>query len=276
VTHGDIKPENIVLSPAGPKLIDLGFPASLPEPGSPEKSDARGDQYALASSLYEALTGNPPAPPPPAGTPSAGKVRVPPGAFPERGSEAHVDAVFDCALAPDPRRRFPTCSVFGDSLAEALEVPHGTPPASPTSHSSIVPRATRRWQNAIAGVAVLVIFALIGLGGQRHGASDGVSLKSAARAFAASFGPARATGANGASGPTGPSGPTAPAAPGTGERRVPSAGGNLPATSALQSSAGSGSPSPAPSSFATPGALPSYGQGVSGASSASTGPAARP
>jgi serine/threonine protein kinase len=220
VLHGHVRPDTVWLSPTGPKLVDFAMPTAVAPPAgaldapagpnatsngpakdardyvAPEvlaggAASARADQYALASCLYEAFFGKPPRPPsssPPAGPSSAGRLRAPPVLLPELGGEAHVEAIFDCALAPDPRRRFPTCEVFGESLALALEVPHGTPPSMPTSQSSIVPRATRRWQNAIAGIAVLVIFALIGLGSDRHGAADGISLRSVARAFSASFG----------------------------------------------------------------------------------------
>jgi serine/threonine protein kinase len=207
VVHGHIKPEIVWLSPAGPKIVDFGTPASedsayaAPELATGATPNARTDQYALAACLYEAFLGKParvhaahasaltPNPP------SAGRLRPPPVMLPELGGEAHVEAIFDVALSPDPRRRFPTCELFGDSLAQALEVPHGTPPSMPISQSSIVPRATRRWQNAIAGIAVLVIFLLIGLGGQHHGSADGVSLARVARAFAATFHDTRSGGA---------------------------------------------------------------------------------
>ena len=199
VVHGHIKPEIVWLSPAGPKIVEFGSPALEDSPyAAPELAagpanatpNARSDQYALAACLYEAFLGKParvhgagltPNPP------STGKLRPPPVMLPELGGEAHVEAIFDVALSPDPRRRFPTCELFGDSLAQALEVPLGTPPSMPISQSSIVPRATRRWQNAVAGIAVLVIFLLIGLGGQHRGSADGVSLARVARAFAATF-----------------------------------------------------------------------------------------
>lgn len=194
VVHGHIKPEMVWLSPSGPKLVEFGTPPedsayTAPELAAGGPPSARADQYALAACLYEAFWGKPArtaAAGLGAGPLSAGKLR-PATPLPELGGEAHVEAIFDVALSPDPKRRFPTCELFGDSLAQALEVPHGTPPSIPISQSSIVPRATRRWQNAIAGVAVLVIFLLIGLGGRHRGSAEGVSLARVARAFAATF-----------------------------------------------------------------------------------------
>ncbi len=212
--HGNFKPENVLLSANGPKIVDFGFPGwllreteqgseSAPKAEGPQAvcapeviasgtPSARGDQYSLAASLYEALTGrsvdgsaSAMAASSPVATPP--RLRAPSGLWPELGGAAHLDAIFDCALAPDPRRRFPTCEVFGTTLADALELASGTLPTPPTSQSSIVPRATRRWQNAVGAAAVLVIFALVGLGGRHQGATEGISLKSVARAFSASF-----------------------------------------------------------------------------------------
>ncbi len=211
VVHGDVKPENIFLSAHGPKLGDFGFPGALPQasdsgalpeglPSSlrayhaPEvlaggPASARADQYALAVSLHEALTGRPPLGPSGSATAtssSALKARGTSSLLPELRGASHLDAIFDCALAADPRRRFPSCEAFGSTLAEVLEATQSTLPTPPTSQSSIVPRSTRRWQNAVAGIAVMVIFALVALGGQRgqrRAASDGVSLKSVSGAF---------------------------------------------------------------------------------------------
>ena len=202
VVHGHVKPEIVWLSASGPKIVDFGTAGEdsayvAPELAAGGSPSARADQYALAACLYEAFMGKParthaqgPSPNPS----SAAKMRLPPVVLPELGGEAHVEAIFDVALSPDPKRRFPTCELFGDSLAQALEVPHGTPTSMPISQSSIVPRATRRWQNAIAGIAVLVIFVLIGLGGQHRGSAEGVSLARVARAFAATFRDGRSPG----------------------------------------------------------------------------------
>jgi serine/threonine-protein kinase len=83
VVHRDVKPDNIVLSPAGAVLVDFGIAKAIAESGSdrltrsgfavgtsaymsPEQIegsadiDARSDLYSLACVLFECLAGSPP------------------------------------------------------------------------------------------------------------------------------------------------------------------------------------------------------------------------
>jgi serine/threonine protein kinase len=174
--HGDVKPENIMLSPVGAKLTDPGLGWLARE----QTASPYDDQLGLATALYEALTGKPA---------WSGGSRQPPSAVaPHLRSFPHIDTIFDRALAADPRKRFSSCDVLGNVLAtelEGLESGRG----APASVSSIVPRATRRWQNAAAGVAVLVIGALVVLGRPRRSPGDGVSLRSVSSAFFAAIAP---------------------------------------------------------------------------------------
>jgi len=211
VFHGDVKPENVLLALSGAKLADFAMRPALevtPSPNVSSSSDAaardayrapevvetglpsaRADQFALAAVLYEALTGRPPHEEAigPARTVRSRRAEHVPIArlVPELRGARQIDAIFDCALARDERRRFPSCDVFSSTLSDALEA-SGVVPPTPPSQGSIVPRATRRWQNMTAGAAFLVICALVVLGRQpreQSGASpQGASAKSAARA----------------------------------------------------------------------------------------------
>jgi serine/threonine-protein kinase len=178
--HGDVKPENVMLAATGAKLTEPGL-SSLQREAPPTAYD---DQLGLAGILYEALTGK---------SPFTESVRPPPSALrPHLRSFPHLDTIFDRALAADPRKRFSSCDVLGNVLATELEGV-GDGPLPPASRSSIVPRATRRWQNAAAGAAVLVICTLALLGRQeRHARGEGASLRNVSAAFFAAIGASRA------------------------------------------------------------------------------------
>lgn len=202
VVHGNIKPDNVLLTASGPKLVDFGFgpPAQLRGISinpycSPDLLVAghvgpAADQFSLAATLYEALTARPAVSGDAealAATIRSGKYPLPTSVQPELRVYPHIDTIFDRAFAKEARRRFLSCEAFGTALAGVLETPHMSTPA-PISQASIVPKATRRWQNAAGGVSVVVILALVVLGRQPR--VQGVSLKSVSMAFAAAIGPA--------------------------------------------------------------------------------------
>jgi serine/threonine protein kinase len=218
VVHRDVKPENVMLSPTGPKLADFGI-ARLPDStltlattvmGTPAYSapealasgayGAMSDEFSLAATLYEALTGVRAFPGEDAlavaTRVATGKHRAPSYASPALRAFPHIDTIFDRALAKDARSRFPSCAAFGEVLAGELESAGlGTP--TPVPRSSIVPRATRRWQNGAILAALGVIGALV-VAGRFQGDADGVSLRSVASAFAAVASAPRASVAAGA------------------------------------------------------------------------------
>lgn len=231
VAHGNLKPENVLLAPA-PKLTDFGglgpphpdAPASIAARTAPEvlsrgASGAARDQFALAAILYEALAGAPPFPGEDAQavadrveatsyvavTDVAGDLRSCP----------HIDAILGRALSPNPESRFPSCEAFVAALAASLEPAH-VPLFTPTSRSSIVPRVTRRWQNAAAGAAVVVIFVLVLMGRQPR--AEGVSLRSVAAAFLATIAAPEAASSTGHPSPPRPASTASAAATRTPER----------------------------------------------------------
>jgi serine/threonine protein kinase len=264
VVHRDVKPENVMLPPAGAKLTDfgiarlpdstltrattvLGTPAySAPEALASSKFGPASDEFSLAATLYEALTGK---------RAFLGDDALQVAARVATGKQAalasfgglrpfvHLDRIFDRALAKEPRNRFATCESFGTALAAELESGGSAFLATPVPfRSSIVPRATRRWQNVVALAAVVVIVALVLVGRQAQPDGEGVSLKEVANAFASAVEGNRA-GAASMSPSHRPHAPPIPSA---------SSSGTPAASAASSASAQAETPAPPPSASAPP------------------------
>ena len=159
LVHRDVKPANMlrdITRPGRPDhvyLSDFGLSKGMlsshltassqfmgtpdytaPEQIEGEAADGRTDQYALACSAFELLTGRVPfardeswqtvwahlnTPPP---TLTAFRPQLPPAA----------DMVLACGMAKDPRDRFANCREFADALDTALStgrLPGGPPPS---------------------------------------------------------------------------------------------------------------------------------------------------
>jgi serine/threonine-protein kinase len=155
LVHRDVKPANMLLDPRPGLphvyLSDFGISKALqgsarlsrtggvlgtlaysaPEQLADGPLSGAADQYALACSAFEMLTG---APPFPDGNPAAlmyAHVNMPPPPLP--GLPA-ASAVLDRALAKDPRDRFPSCGAFADALQYALGAWPEHLAASPPGH----------------------------------------------------------------------------------------------------------------------------------------------
>src|SRR4051812_5118506 len=139
VLHRDIKPEKIILTPTGAKVADFGIArgpdSTLPREGgllgtpaysAPEcietgRFSPLSDQFSLAATLYEAVSGQ-------RAFPGEDAIAVatritsdePPGIAELAGLDPHVDRVLARGLSKVPSARFETASAFGAALAEAL------------------------------------------------------------------------------------------------------------------------------------------------------------
>ncbi|MBI2893667.1 MAG: protein kinase [Deltaproteobacteria bacterium] len=121
VTHRAITPSRIFLADDRAVLFDWGAanltaaaegaPYRAPEQSPSAPGDARSDQYSLALTLYEAMTGRGP-------TSDNGAIR--PGSQTLQSLlEIHVASALDKALEKDATRRFASAADLGKALAAA-------------------------------------------------------------------------------------------------------------------------------------------------------------
>jgi serine/threonine-protein kinase len=195
VIHRDVKPENVICSSTGAVLTDFGL-ARLPDSTLTAKGTTLGtvayaapetlvpggtfspasDQFSLAATLYEALSGKRAFggadvaevvahvanddPPPLTGDTTDDR---------ERLMLTRAEGVLRRAFQKEPTLRYPSCRAFGEALGSALDVRISSGfPAIQLHSSSIVPRETRRWQNIVLAIALAVIIALVLMGRGDH------------------------------------------------------------------------------------------------------------
>jgi serine/threonine-protein kinase len=217
VLHRDVKPENVICATTGAVLCDFGIGKGTPAYAAPETLGAspdytpRSDQFSLAATLYEALTGKRAFtgedaaalaqsianddPPPMSVEPAE-------GGSPRQANEnidytrklmlTRAEGVLRRAFQKEPSLRYPSCRAFGDALGSAIDVRVSSGFPTISMHSaSIVPKATRRWQNMFLLAAVLVIAGLfmIGRGDKNEKENDAAPLKAAQSAFSSAIRP---------------------------------------------------------------------------------------
>lgn len=202
VLHRDVKPENIMLAEFGAKIADfgiarvpdstltragglLGTPAySAPECISGGKFSPLSDQFSLAATLYEAISGT-------RAFPGDDAIEVaarigtqePPPIAAMVGLDAKVDQVLGRGLSKDPARRFATCEAFGEALGAALEI--GTlQDATRTLIDVAGPSATSRhkthWPSVgLGGIALGAIGTIIVVSMMRPAAPSALEIVSA-------------------------------------------------------------------------------------------------
>ena len=194
IVHRDVKPSNILVSPADQAmLIDfglaevsectlltsdsavLGTPHYMaPEQAAGRGAGERGDQYALAAVAYEMLTGVPPF----HGRAATAVVHAHIYELPPPPTERRptlpiaVNAVLLRGLAKQPHDRYPTLADFIAALRAAL-----TPPAAPRPRSSTRRRMLLGAASGLALAAVVLLAALLS-----RGSAGSAALRDSARA----------------------------------------------------------------------------------------------
>jgi serine/threonine protein kinase len=181
VIHCDVKPQNILVTPAGlPKLVDFGIarivggtrtsrPGEIvgsahyvaPEQIHGERATAAVDVYALGVVLYEALTGAPPFTGDSAAQILAQKtLRPPPSPRPRNGTlSPDLQHVVLTALAMDPSHRFGSAA----ALRDALEcVASGRPNTALAATAPLPATHTSRTRRGRLARTALVIATVLG------------------------------------------------------------------------------------------------------------------
>lgn len=212
LTHRDIKPANVLVANPGTDderimLADFGIARRLddssnltgtnmtvgtvayaaPEQLTGEVVDGRADQYALAATAYQLLTGTPPFQHSnPAVVISQHLTATPPPIGEKRPELASLGPVFDKALAKSPRDRFDRCVDFARALGHgmgALDHDGGATVAAQAATSGprharpVTPKGPSRRRYVVAAVVAVVVLGLIGavavlaLDDERHGTS---------------------------------------------------------------------------------------------------------
>ncbi|WP_415041655.1 serine/threonine-protein kinase [Gordonia sp. (in: high G+C Gram-positive bacteria)] len=196
VTHRDVKPANILVTPGDGqvKLGDFGIARTIEDGvgvtgtgttvgtmryASPEQInggpvDARSDVYSLAATTFELLTGLPPYTADSiSGVMSAHLFAEVPSAHERNpGLPRAVDAVLATAMAKDPAHRYDSAGAFARDLAAAMRDETGaatligpSSPAEPPLAAPAqrpVPGKRRSW---LVPAALLLCAALLGAGG---------------------------------------------------------------------------------------------------------------
>ncbi len=200
VLHRDVKPENIILSPTGPKLTDfgiaripdstlthaggiLGTPAySGPETFREGKFSPESDQFSLAATLYEAIRGSRAFPGDDAVSVASKIANDSPEPFADSlRYPAELDAALAKGMSRDPKDRFESCKALGSAVMDALlaRASLAKPAKADTTlgrslddtgavrlsgipeRPSDAPQERKTWQVFVGGLVLLLVLGLL-------------------------------------------------------------------------------------------------------------------
>jgi serine/threonine-protein kinase len=194
VLHRDIKPENIMLASTGAKISDFGIAripdSTLTRTGSligtpaycaPEALTSgyfspESDQFSLAATLYEAISGERAFPGEDAVGVAAKIQTEEPRPIARRSNlPDEIDEILLRAMAKEPRERFASTAELGEVLAAALErssvsvpLPRGSLSSMPSGRVPLPePPARNGARTALGGAVLLFVGGLVGYAASR-------------------------------------------------------------------------------------------------------------
>ncbi len=183
VVHRDVKPGNIILTEEGAKVADFGV-ARLPDStltkagvrvgtpayAAPEailygEHSPRSDQFSLAASLYEAISGRRAFPGDDAVTVARSiENNEPVPVAKALGYSPRVDEVLLRGMKKNSEDRFPTCAALGIALHEALTGNREIQPTLPDQRTLIQHDKSRRSRALGMAALWLLVGASVGVG----------------------------------------------------------------------------------------------------------------
>jgi serine/threonine protein kinase, bacterial len=223
--HRDVKPANILLDPEDQRifLADFGIARLIDDPSgltatnmavgtmayaAPEQLrgeplDGRTDQYALACTAFDLLTGKPPYVDSNPAVVITKHVAAPIPSLGERRPElAALDPALARAMAKNPDDRYASCRDFARELSSLLSPPSGhvqhSPPTAPSSAQAepapTLMTRTRRVSRptlvaSLAVTALMLVAAAVFAGVKfvRHADRTGVAPSAAAHPFSGTY-----------------------------------------------------------------------------------------
>lgn len=192
VIHRDLKPDNIVITESGPKILDFGLARAFdagevsltregtvfgtprymsPEQAAGERSDHRADLYAMGIMLFEAISGRVPFDGDRVNDVLAKQITapVPPLESEQLGPDtlARLRPIVERALAKDPDDRYPSAEALRLALADSGVVPSaevssaGVPAAGSRKREPAAPAVRRsrprsRWLSPTLGAGFAI------------------------------------------------------------------------------------------------------------------------
>ena len=195
VIHRDIKPENIILSGGHALVADFGIARSIGlasgqqlttirsiGPGTPaymspeqlipgQELDGRTDIYALATVLYEVLTGELPFRHDDGRVDNVRKLSATPPSIRAKRPEVSdaLDRAIARGLAPAPVDRFSSAVEFAHALSAAADAPPASVVTSTGAGEAVSPTSSKRTLIIIAAAALLLIVIWLAVSGRFGG-----------------------------------------------------------------------------------------------------------